>query len=187
MPDIDRAALRALLTDRDKHLYLATYLPALESAVVQLLDALEQAEREPDALKKRHFPIQDGPSVPWAVMAPHEAAAMQNHSQSLDTLARRGGLAASEAWCVVKNVRRTGLESKEDWIKWTEAWSAFAERINLGYEEADALKAKLAASEQRLEQLVWVQSHTFTTCRFCEHGYPKHEMDCIADPAQKAS
>ena len=44
MTDLDRAALRALLTDRDKHLYLATYLPALESAVVQLLDALEQAE-----------------------------------------------------------------------------------------------------------------------------------------------
>lgn len=46
MPGIDRAALRALLTDRDKHLYLATYLPALESAVVQLLDALEATEAE---------------------------------------------------------------------------------------------------------------------------------------------
>ena len=46
---LDRAALRALLTDKDKHLYLATYVPALESAVLQLLDALEQVEADYEA------------------------------------------------------------------------------------------------------------------------------------------
>lgn len=35
--------------------------------------------------------------IPWAFLAPHEAQAIKNHSQTLNRLAERGGLAASEA------------------------------------------------------------------------------------------
>ncbi len=35
--------------------------------------------------------------IPFAMLVPHEAQALRNHSQSLDMLASRGGLAHSEA------------------------------------------------------------------------------------------
>lgn len=35
--------------------------------------------------------------IPFAMLVPHEAQAFKNHSQSLDMLASRGGLAHSEA------------------------------------------------------------------------------------------
>ena len=35
-------------------------------------------------------------SVPWAVVAPHAARAGRNHGQTLETLARRGGLGPDE-------------------------------------------------------------------------------------------
>lgn len=34
-------------------------------------------------------------TIPWVVIAPHEGQAVKNHSQSLQTLNRRGGL----SWC----------------------------------------------------------------------------------------
>ncbi len=37
------------------------------------------------------------PEIPWAMISPHEARAHKNHSQSLEELARRGGLGALEA------------------------------------------------------------------------------------------
>ena len=35
--------------------------------------------------------------IPFAMLVPHEAQALKNHSQSLNRLAERGGLAHSEA------------------------------------------------------------------------------------------
>jgi len=35
--------------------------------------------------------------IPWAMLAPHEDQAQQNHGQSLERLAERGGLAPEEA------------------------------------------------------------------------------------------
>lgn len=43
--------------------------------------------------------------VPWAMLAPHEAQAQLNHSQSLETLASRGGLDPAEALAVVTDRR----------------------------------------------------------------------------------
>jgi hypothetical protein len=40
-------------------------------------------------------------SLPWEMIAPHEAQAVTNHGQSLERLAQRGGLSASEALAVL--------------------------------------------------------------------------------------
>jgi len=45
----------------------------------------------------RLFPIQGGPAIPWSVIAPCERQAKANHGQSLERLAKRGGLGADEA------------------------------------------------------------------------------------------
>lgn len=39
--------------------------------------------------------------IPWGVLAPHEARARQNHGQTLEQLAARGGLAWSEIVCIL--------------------------------------------------------------------------------------
>lgn len=42
------------------------------------------------------------PSVPWSIVAPHEAQAYRNHGgQSLERLAERGGLCLSELAAVL--------------------------------------------------------------------------------------
>jgi hypothetical protein len=42
-------------------------------------------------------------NIPWELIAPHEAQAIRNHGQSLETLARRGGLMADEAIAVIEH------------------------------------------------------------------------------------
>jgi hypothetical protein len=44
-------------------------------------------------------------SIPWAVLAPHEAQAQANHKQSLKTLADRGGLSVAEALAIIHGWR----------------------------------------------------------------------------------
>jgi hypothetical protein len=41
--------------------------------------------------------------IPWAAIAPHEAQAQRNHSQTLRGLAGRGGLSIHEAYHIMKN------------------------------------------------------------------------------------
>jgi hypothetical protein len=48
------------------------------------------------------FPVMDGPSIPWAMIEPHEAQAKKNHDQSIQELAERGGLDTYEACCVLE-------------------------------------------------------------------------------------
>lgn len=43
--------------------------------------------------------------IPWAMIAPHEAQAQANHSQSLKRLDERGGLSAAEALAVLQDRR----------------------------------------------------------------------------------
>jgi hypothetical protein len=55
----------------------------------------------------RVFPILsarpgDPCSIPWAMLAPHEAQAIQNHDQDLAKLASRGGLGVAEAVAVLE-------------------------------------------------------------------------------------
>lgn len=56
------------------------------------------------------FPIMCGEQVaghkswiPWVVIAPHERQAQANHSQTLQRLAERGGLAPCEAVAVLED------------------------------------------------------------------------------------
>lgn len=68
-----------------------------------LREQVEALRRERDALIQRRFPIMDGPSIPWSVIAPHEAQAQRNHDQTLELLAQRGGLGAIEAVAVLED------------------------------------------------------------------------------------
>jgi hypothetical protein len=53
-------------------------------------------------MMERLFPIQDGPDIPWRVMARHEAAALKQHDQQpLEKLAERRGLSVDEAISVI--------------------------------------------------------------------------------------
>lgn len=42
-------------------------------------------------------------SVPWALVAPYEQRAKSNHSQSLRTLAMRGGLGIQELYALLRD------------------------------------------------------------------------------------
>lgn len=57
--------------------------------------------------ENRRFPLlgrswSEFNSLPWGMMAPHEARAVSNHGQSLEKLARRGGLSVDEALAVIE-------------------------------------------------------------------------------------
>ncbi len=67
---------------------------------------IERLNHELATLNARRFPVHSaGFSIPWECVAPFEEQAQRNHSQSLETLARRGGLSAVELWCVMHGVR----------------------------------------------------------------------------------
>jgi hypothetical protein len=70
----------------------------------------------------RMFPVHEGSrrrvpscprSVPWGVLASHERQAVQNHSQSLERLAERGGLDLVEMVCVLTDVPWRAVEMTE--------------------------------------------------------------------------
>jgi hypothetical protein len=42
-------------------------------------------------------------SVPWRLLAPHEQRAWRNHSQTLERLASRGGLAVNEMVWIIED------------------------------------------------------------------------------------
>lgn len=48
--------------------------------------------------------------VPWVLLAPHEAWAHKNHSQSLETLAYRGGLSPKEMMAIIREVPFRSLD-----------------------------------------------------------------------------
>ena len=60
-------------------------------------------------MSDRRFPIQDRDHrgremeswIPWGAIEPHGHRAMQNHGQTLERLAERGGLCPSEAVAVL--------------------------------------------------------------------------------------
>jgi len=90
-------------------------------------------------IPKGHYPIQDGPSVPWAVMEPHESTAQKNHGQSLAELAERGGLGAAEAWLIVQGMD-SGPFSGEQYERFRANWFAFAECVNNNYAALETLR-----------------------------------------------
>lgn len=57
-------------------------------------------------------------SIPWKMIAPHEAQAISNHGQTLERLAERNGLSAAEAVAVLSGkgimwVTRQGVAEAE--------------------------------------------------------------------------
>lgn len=51
--------------------------------------------------------------IPWSFVAPYEAQALKNHSQSLERLHERGGLSPEELYAVVNGVDLRDM----DWDK----------------------------------------------------------------------
>lgn len=72
-------------------------------------------------------------AIPWALIAPHEAQAQRNHSQSLRRLSSRGGLSPCEAIAIIKD---------RPWSKVHPAWA----RAALMCELWNAEKAKAQAA-----------------------------------------
>ncbi len=105
------------------------------------VEAAEQALAVANA-RKRLFPIQGGDNIPWSIIAPCEAQAQRNHSQTLERLAERGGLDPNEAIWVL-NGERWKTEKQQDngaarlreivkerwYIPQLEATEAHAERL----------------------------------------------------------
>lgn len=66
--------------------------------------------------------------IPFAMIAPHEAQAQNNHGQSLERLAQRGGLAACEAIDIIEGKRwgyyAPGIENERYLINKVREWRA---------------------------------------------------------------
>ena len=52
-------------------------------------------------------------TVPWGILAPHEAQALRNHSQTLKRLAERGGLALCEMCAIIEERRWRSMDDTE--------------------------------------------------------------------------
>jgi hypothetical protein len=57
-------------------------------------------------------------SVPWSLMEGHETQVQINHGQTLQWLAKRGGLDIFELWCVVHDRRWQERASYRDVLLW---------------------------------------------------------------------
>jgi hypothetical protein len=60
-------------------------------------------------------------TVPWAMLAPHEAMAQSNHSQTLERLAERGGLGPSEIIAVLDGIRLRDLPKDRGDVEYVDA------------------------------------------------------------------
>ncbi len=78
-------------------------------------------------------------SIPWGLISPHEAQAKQNHNQTLERLAQRGGLSAREAMAVL---------SGDSWSAWGDVSAEEAER-QLGELVAVAAGSRTATAASR--------------------------------------
>ena len=111
------------------------------------------AEAEVARLKGNSFyPIQDGPVVPWSVMAPHEAQCQKNHGQSLKRLAERGGLGAAEAYCIIKGLSLRAFDTVGH-NQLRTCWFEYAETTNGLKTRADKAEAKVAKLVEALEKV----------------------------------
>jgi hypothetical protein len=91
-------------------------------------------------------------AIPWEMIEPCEAQAKRNHDQSLERLAERGGLGASEAVCVLngqslRDMLRDNKEAVRVLIHKRDAWMA-VNRV----EEIETLRSALAAVKKELER-----------------------------------
>lgn len=117
---------------------------------IRALDALPASPGVPVA-DKRRFPVL-GPSpegcpasVPWAMLEPWEPRAVTNHCQTLEQLARRGGLGACEMVAVLEN---------REWRKMSDGGVARLKELIVQW-EAPAEYERGRADERR-DVVAWV-------------------------------
>jgi hypothetical protein len=65
-------------------------------------DALEALSESSASSETRMFPIQNGPDIPWSIIAPFEKQAQRQHDQTLEQLALRGGLSVCEVISILE-------------------------------------------------------------------------------------
>lgn len=81
----------------------------------------------PDTPQTTAYPVLGGRglSIPWSMIAPHEAQAYRNHSQTLKGLAGRGGLGWCEMLAVLEDRAWTKDEdAKAKVLALVERWKA---------------------------------------------------------------
>ena len=104
-------------------------------------------------MAERRYPIQGGPSVPWEFMVPHEAQHKANHGgQTLEHMAQRGGLGATESWCCVYGMKLWPTHDTDEGIeKARKGWLELAERVNREWSVKQARAEVLASAMKQLE------------------------------------
>ncbi|KKK96050.1 hypothetical protein LCGC14_2666650, partial [marine sediment metagenome] len=106
-------------------------------------------------MSRERYPIQGGPSVPWEFMVPHEAQHKLNHGgQTLERMAQRGGLGATEAWCCVNGLKLWPTHDTDEGIaNARQRWLELAERVNREWNDKRIRAEVLAACIARLTPL----------------------------------
>lgn len=100
--------------------------------------------------KERRFPIQDGPSIPWRMIAPHDAQCKKNHGgQDLERIAERKGFSPSEALCVLDD--EGWSESK--WGDFLTEWKDRKTHPKVVSAHAELERRRAAFEEGPLERL----------------------------------
>lgn len=69
--------------------------------------------------------------VPWAMLAPHETQARNNHSQTLKRLAERGGLAPCEAVAVLEDREHRRMTDSAAYARLAEHVAAWQRRPDI--------------------------------------------------------
>jgi hypothetical protein len=65
-----------------------------------------------------------GPSIPWSLISPYASQAKDNHDQTLERLAERGGLDPGELWCIVHGRRLREMPEARITRAWFAEWCA---------------------------------------------------------------
>lgn len=108
------------------------------------------------ATAARRFPLQEGPSLPWEMIAPYEAQAQANHGQSLERLAERGGLSPGEALAVLTCRRRPPMsivalaEIERRRVEWED--NELRAQLRAAWEALAARDAEIATLREDLER-----------------------------------
>lgn len=106
-------------------------------------------------MSERRFPILDSTglrSIPWAMLVPNARQALDNHDQTLERLAERGGLAAYEALAVLDGRKWRKMDdavSSAELRKRVEAWEQDVQRAEIA-----SLRAQHATLRSLTEALI---------------------------------
>ena len=68
-------------------------------------------------------------AIPWELLAPHEAQAQRNHSQTLRRLAERGGLSPAEAVAVIDGCDWGAIDNGKSTAYWRARLMGLAHRF----------------------------------------------------------